>query len=111
MKRVTPLMAEKAALFAVADMGGRLLVSEAFAKSMAGYTLKVWNAMITDHAKACRIGAYCIERPFYGDGRHGWRLNKLLDRGGQADVGPFFKTASEFEAAMRMVSAMAGMRS
>lgn len=107
MTRVTEQQATMAAIFAVADMGGKIYAPGV---DVSNYGRVVQAAVMTDMKKAWAESAYVIERPFYGNNQHGWRLCAFTAGSGRADITPFFGTAREFADAMRTVSAMAGMR-
>lgn len=106
MVRTTEKACVSLAVFAVADMGGKIYLTPGEAKRFEGYALRVSQAIITDMHEAWAASAYVIERANGGC----WRLCRFCKGSGQADVSPLFLTRTAFADAMRTVSAMAGMR-
>ncbi len=105
MRRITEKQAIASAVFAIADMGGRIYAPGFDATN---YGRSVQQAIVTDMHEAWALSAFCIDRPFYGNNQHGWRLCQFCKGSGQQDIGPMFLTASAFNDAMRLMSAAKG---
>ncbi len=103
MSRVSEKQATFAALFAVAELGGRIYLPDV---DVSDYGESVKRAVVADMHEAWAISAYVIERPFYGNNQHGWRLCRFCNGSGQSDIGPMFLTARDFNDAMRLVHDM-----
>jgi len=101
--RVSEKQAMCAAVFAIAAMGRKIHVSEKLAKELSGYSRGIVKALIVDASAAWAACAFVVERPFYGEGKHGWRLCRYLEGSAQRDVTDTFLTAREFYMAMRAV--------
>lgn len=104
--RVTERQAMCSAIFAVAAMGGTIHVSKETAESFAGYGSQVRKALVIDMHEAWERCSFIVERPFYGNNQHGWRLNRYVSGSGQRGVSRFMETAREFSNAMHAVESM-----
>lgn len=106
--RTTESQCHFAAWFAVTEMGGTFYTCHAkLVKEYKSYSPRLGATLVTDYETAKSSEAFLIERPFYGDNRHGWRLNRLRKGGGQADIGKMFLTAGSFFDAMRTTEDLA----
>ena len=108
MARTTHRQVEMAALFAVYDMGGKFFTSN---KAVRDYVAKsedpkLKSTLVLDLKEAWKKSAFLVDRPFWGNNRHGWRLNRFCKGSGQSDVTITFYTASAFADALHVVSSI-----
>jgi hypothetical protein len=82
-------------VFAAVRSGQRVLMSEKHAATFSGYADDTVAACVTDYKEACRVGALVLERPFYGNNRHGYQVCQLTVGGGQRHITRMFPTAQE----------------
>lgn len=107
MARTTEKQAHLAAFFAVAEMGGKFHTSR---KDVIDYVKSLGKryqrALVLDMKEAWACSAFLVERPFYGDNKHGWRLCRYWKGSGQSDVGKMFLTSGAFYDAMHTAADM-----
>lgn len=101
MNRVSKHQAYFNALLLCVERGAKLYWPDA--PSLQGYSPKIRRAVVRDWPTAVKLRAYSVERPFYGNNRHGWRLVRFVgDGGGQSESGPMFESARAFTDALRL---------
>lgn len=73
-----------------------VLIPAKYAKDFVGYSLKIRRVIITDLGEAWKAGALCLNRPFYGNGRHGYRVARFTKgESAESDLSRIFLTATE----------------
>lgn len=65
------------------------------AKRFADYGPAVRRAIVTDMHKAWNACAYHLERPFYGNNRHGYRVCRYVNGSALREISRMWTTAEE----------------